>query len=349
MAEEQATHQTPERAAAADMLGRVKAIHAQIQQSAAGNGGSSTDPRLAAILSQLTAVESRLALALESPGGLTIDLAAIAALIGASEAAATNALQTIAAETARTAQEVVTTSAATRREVETLSHDLYGRRIFDPFLRFTSEDEEAEYRAREEQRQRAILAQLAHHTPQGDLMAGGIAAGQLLDAHAHGAGASPEFQTRWDSLFSKLQKHRQAMLAAGQSVEEFDAYIRTQVRLVLRKDGLSDAEIDACLAAVSSPLEAAQLYLSSHQEAPRQKSRVAPAAMPQSAPGLGIQIVTVDDNQPQKPTGPIDFAAMTAKLQAAGVQMEGEAPAPASGHGLTVGEPPATVVIRTPL
>jgi hypothetical protein len=36
MAEEQATPQTPEHAATADMLGRVKAIHAQIQQSAAG-------------------------------------------------------------------------------------------------------------------------------------------------------------------------------------------------------------------------------------------------------------------------------------------------------------------------
>jgi hypothetical protein len=278
---------------------------------------------------------------------LTIDLAAIAALIGASEAAATNALQTIAAETARAAQEVATTSAATRREVETLSHDLYGRRIFDPFLRFSSEDEEAEYRTREEQRQRAILAQLGHHTPQGDLMAGGIAAGQLLDAHAHGAGASPEFQTRWDSLFSTLQKQRQAMLAAGQSVEEFDRMVAADVRQFLQSQELPDTEIDARLAAAPSPLEAAQFYLSNHKEAPRREARATPVAMPKTPPGLGIQIEATDEAP--KPIGAIDFAAMTATLQAAGVQMEGETPPPLSGHGLAIGEQTSAPGVRKPL
>ena len=136
-------HRTAERTAAADMLGRVKSIAAQIQQSASGVAGSSTDPRLAAILAQLGALESRLTMALESPGAATlpIDLVTISALLSASETAATTILQGMAGETAGAAQEVAVTSAATRQEVETLARDLFGRRIFDPFLRFASDEE----------------------------------------------------------------------------------------------------------------------------------------------------------------------------------------------------------------
>ena len=169
-------------------------------------------------------------------------------------------------------------------------------------------------------------------------MAGGLAAGQMLDAHAHGAGAGPEFQSRWDSLLGTLQKQRQAMLAAGQSVEAFDTMLAGEVRRCLRKDGLSEAEIDARLAATTSPLQAAQLYLSNrpdeHQPAPRGQH----IPEPQGVSGLGIQSVARDESHPPQPVGAIDFGAMTAKLQAAGVEMEPEAPAPASGHGVTIAE-----------
>ena len=122
--------------------------------------------------------------------------------------------------------------------------------------------------------------------------------------------------------------------------------VAASVRQFFKFRELTDAEIDARLAAAPSPLEAAQLCLLNVHGPHQQEFRVTPAAVPHSVPGLGIQIVTVDENPPQKPIGPIDFAAMTAKLQAAGVQMEGEAPPPPSGHGLSVGEPTATAGAR---
>lgn len=157
--------------------------------------------------------------------------------------------------------QLAATADASRREVQSLQTDLFERRIFDPYLDFRSAEDEREYRGREEERRRYIAQQLAAKTPEGDLNAAGATMGQMLDAHSHGAGRSPEFQARWDRLEETTRKHRDAMRAEGHSTDEFDRNLSASVRRYLHDRGLSDAEIEAKLAVAASPLDAVKPYL----------------------------------------------------------------------------------------
>ena len=93
---------------------------------------------------------------------------------------------------------LATVQARTRATVEEISRDIYERRIFDPYLHFSSAQDEAAYRRREEQTRRAINDALAQGTPEGDLLAARLTDRQLQDAGAHGAAASPEFRALFD-------------------------------------------------------------------------------------------------------------------------------------------------------
>lgn len=90
--------------------------------------------------------------------------------------------------------DLATAQARTRATVLEIGRDIFERRIFDPYLRFASLEEEAAYRRREEENRRAIADALAENTPEGDLRAARIVNRQLQDAGAHGADASPEYQ-----------------------------------------------------------------------------------------------------------------------------------------------------------
>ena len=319
------------------MLAQLQGLHASIEEALSRASGGAAQLRLTTTLDQVAGMEALLAQTLRSGGSPSvIDFSAIARLIQASEAtiAAANT-----AETAKGPLNPADASAATRQEAQTLSHDLFERRIFAPYLHFSSAEDEAEYRAREAERQRAIAAALARQTPEGNLNAGGLTVGQMLDAHTHGAGASPDFLPRWNSLTEKLSQQRAAMHAAGHSTEAFDRRVAGDVRVFLKAKGLSDEEIDTRLAASSAPLETVRPYLANDRDSRRLEDKTAkiveepPAASAifrvEAAPELTVP--------PSSAAADIDLSVMTAKLQAAGVRMTNST-ATASGHGLTVEE-----------
>lgn len=159
-------------------------------------------------------------------------------------------------------------SAATRRQVEDLCRDIYERRIFDPYLSFTSPEDEAEYRRREAETKAYIDAELAKSTPEGDLNAAGAAQGQMLDAAAHGADESPEFKERWQKLENAAHEQREQVRAAGGSTEEYDERIEDSVRRFLRSKGLTEEQIDQAIAATNGdPLQAVKPYLENDRDA----------------------------------------------------------------------------------
>lgn len=159
-------------------------------------------------------------------------------------------------------------SAATRRQVEDLSRDIYERRIFDPYLSFVSQEDETEYRRREAETKAYIDAELAKDTPEGDLNAAGATQGQMLDAAAHGADESPEFKERWEALEKTAREQREAVRAAGGSTEEYDKRVEDSVRRFLRSKGLTEEQIDQAIAATSGdPLQAVKPYLENDKDA----------------------------------------------------------------------------------
>ena len=95
---------------------------------------------------------------------------------------------------------LATASAAARATAQSFAHDFYERKIFDPYLRFSSAEDEAEYRKREEANRKAIDAALAEGTPEGTLRAIRLEQAQLRDAGAHGADRSPDYAGTQDRL-----------------------------------------------------------------------------------------------------------------------------------------------------
>lgn len=87
-----------------------------------------------------------------------------------------------------------------RQVTEEAARDLFERRIFDPYLRFGSAEEEAAYRKREAEREAAITKALDEGTPEGTLRANRLAIDQMKDAGAHGAAQSPEYAPMLDKL-----------------------------------------------------------------------------------------------------------------------------------------------------
>ena len=147
-----------------------------------------------------------------------------------------------------------------------------GMKDFDRDLHFANAQDEAEYRRREDERRAYIDAELARHTPQGDLNASGGAVGQMADAAAHGAAANPEFQRRWDNLLASTEALRAELLREGKDVSEFDKHLREDLRRIMKSKGLSDAQIDAQFAAhQGNPLEAAKAFVAEQKGAISEK------------------------------------------------------------------------------
>ncbi len=306
--------------------------------------------RLAGIATQLANASSGLTVALNGPlfsltqtdlvaWNAVVNVDAISALLA--EAAA----QTAAGSTAM--QTLAIAASATRQEVQTLATDIFERRIFDGYLRFDSTEDEEAFRRREAACRQYIDAQLARHTPEGDLNAGGGVLGYMLDAHAHGAGDSPDFAPRWNVMVEKVQQQRAAMLAAGQSTEEFDRTLLANVRAFLKHKRLTDAEIDARLAQYANPLDAVKSEMANDRASRRLENQIELTALPTAAvPPLPRVTVIEDGAAPDVPLT-IDPEAIRARLKAAGVLTIGSVE-PAAGHGLppqkSAGKPGQSVV-----
>ncbi len=72
--------------------------------------------------------------------------------------------------------------AEARAQIAGFMADYYDRKIFEPYLRFASAEDEAAYREREERRRNEIEEARALGTPEGDLRAAKLAQEQLKDA-----------------------------------------------------------------------------------------------------------------------------------------------------------------------
>jgi hypothetical protein len=262
-------------------------------------------------------------------------LASLAATVSASAAAAsTTSAQSSGSpkSTELTTAQLAASSLAVRSEVQSLQSDLFGQHIFDAYLRFQSPADEREYREREAENRRYVEQQLAAKTPEGDLNAAGGTMRQMLDAHSHGAGASPEFQHRWKRLEETTRKQRDAMRADGRSTDEFDRDLATSVRRYLHDRGLSNAEIEAKLAVSASPLDAVKPYLKSEEDA-RQLTESANLDVRRAAAGditiaKAVSTSMLPDANPTAPS----MEDVMARFKAAGV-----VPAPATeglDHGI---------------
>jgi hypothetical protein len=133
------------------------------------------------------------------PATLAMVRAEITACIASASSVARQADIAIAAGAGPTAN-LAAASQAARSAVASFNDDFYEKKIFDPYLRFSSAEDEEKYRRDEATRKQEIEKALALHTPAGDLQANKLAIDQLKDAGAHGADQSPEYASRLSTL-----------------------------------------------------------------------------------------------------------------------------------------------------
>jgi hypothetical protein len=321
------------------LLSQARTQIADIQRAlGAVVGDSMLQSRLAAVAAQISGAAGGLSQALNAPGHALrqADLIALEGAVHSSEAAALLTEATArAGVSAGQMQDFAASSAATRQEAQSLSHDLFERRIFDPYLHFGSAEDEASYRAREAERQRLIAEDLAHHTPDGDLHAAVREAGQMADAGSHGANVSPDFGPRWQHLVETIHRQRAAMQAAGRSTEDADRLLRAELRRSLQD--LSPAQLQRVLSA-DDPLTAATPFLAKAQvtrleeRLQDQQPSPASAAVAQPAPAGGQAALAVAAAALQAGTD----------LSAAGLALSNAVPSTEEGHGLPAQAPPAS-------
>ncbi|HEY1612082.1 MAG TPA: hypothetical protein VGF97_00135 [Rhizomicrobium sp.] len=128
------------------------------------------------------------------------------------------------AQAAATAQVIALaqSSEAARATTASFMDDYYHRRIFDPYLKFTSTEDEDTYRSREAERQRLIEKAQAENTPEGTLRATRLSIEQLKDAGAHGADKSPDFRPTMRALKQAESDLGSKLPSAGNDKEAGD-------------------------------------------------------------------------------------------------------------------------------
>lgn len=322
---QQALPAAPERSLRAELSARIEATMAEIEAGLAENsraaGGASGAGEAQAQLATLATLQNAITSA--QPAALPVLQAKLAWSLPAAQTTVSQ-LRAATAQATMQAAELAGISEATRRTTRAIAGDLFERRIFDPYLKFASETEEAQYRQREADARRYIEDQLAKGMPTGTLNATGAVVGQMLDAHGQGAGDSPEFASRWNEITQALDKQRIAMRAQGLSTEECDQNLRDSVRRYLAGKGLSPEQIDAQLRQSADPLDAVKPYLRTEQDAQSLQAEVVAQPVADSAP------VAAAESPVEPATSLGDVAAL---LQASGVTVA-DATVP-DGHGIT--------------
>lgn len=331
----------------AQLAGLLAEAQAQLNDLQSALAGAEEDAALCAQLrdaaTRTAGVIGALSQALASPAGTLrqMDITALQGLVRAGETASLLSIATARQSSATARLETVAAaSAATGDTTRALAHDIFSQRMFAPYMRFTSAEEEDAFRDREAKARAYIEAQLGRGTPEGNLNAGAGMAGYMLDAHAHGAGNSPDFLPRWNSLVDKLQHQRAAMRAAGQSTEECDRSLRASVRHYLgTKTGLSDIAIDARLDRAVNPLEAVTPFLrNDHASRKLEETARIITATARTKPEDLPRVERMDAAAAPATPVTIDPDAMHARLKAAGILI-GDTAEPVSGHGLTAQKP----------
>ncbi len=196
-----------------------------------------------------------------------------------------------------------------------LNDDLYKRKIFDRYLKFASDDDARAYRQREEENRRAIAAARTKGTPEGDLEAMALERQQMLDAGAHGADRSDEWQQRMKRFDEVGENLHAALRETGHDTKAADAIDRESTRAFLKAKGLSESEINQAMQRGHSTAEVIEPYLAKAAEAPA-------AALSPDKSSAG-----------DKPASP-QLKELADALRIAGVTPTGSAAS--EGHGVTL-------------
>ena len=238
------------------MLGRLVAaqfeLEAALTKLRAGTDGAAT-ARGEISLSDLFALQRSVATA--SPAALA---GMRAEIIAAAANIANDTKQAAFAGSAPAAERLADARTNARSAVRTV---MDGMKDFDPYLRFSSAEDEEAYRRREEENRRAIEAALAKHTPAGDLEATRLAERQLADAGAHGAEASPEFAAQATRLAQSRHDLEQAMGDKTPANESVAATAQDK-----RAEAASASPTDAELADVMATLQSSGVTVRDAQE-----------------------------------------------------------------------------------
>ena len=227
-------------------------------------------------LHQLNALRDQLVGGAKDLPALRANVTAAVAAIHAYASDARTAASSASIATSAAQAQLQQVDLATRAATVSAANDLFERKVFDSYLRFGSSGDEEAYRQREAERDRYVHQQLAAHTPEGNLNAGGAELGQLMDAGAHGADKSPALASEREKLIETLGRQREAVHAAGGSTKEFDEVVDQEARRYFRSKGLSDEEIDKRLAVAGSPLDAVSAFMDGKTAAPAKVSMAAP-------------------------------------------------------------------------
>jgi hypothetical protein len=145
------------------------------------------------------------------------------------------------AQQARSQGALIQAATAARQTVLDASHDIFGRKIFDPYLRFAYAVDDASYRKREAERKAEIDRAMAEKTPQAALRATDLTIDQLRDAGAHGADRSPEFSRMKQRLEAQKAQLGEA-LAQSPSPAEKMPEVSPDVIAALRGAGVVAAD-----------------------------------------------------------------------------------------------------------
>lgn len=303
----------PEASLRAELLGTIDAAQFDIANAIAELARGGAD--VSALTNQSQALlQLQKQVGNANLGGLVAMRTEIASAVALTQAIAQQS-RTSATTAEQATASLATVSAETRRAVQSISNDVFERKLFDPYLEFASAEDEAAYRKREAERQQTIAAELAKHTPAGDLNAAGATIGQMTDAKAHGAGNSPEFESRWNELVATTQRLRDEIVRSGGSTKEFDDKLRDDLRTIMKSKGLSDAEIDARLAAhADNPLEAAKDFVG---ETEIQRLSNDTVVTRELKPEQAMSIEAVETPLPRR-----DSTDFMAKFRATGVTVE---------------------------
>ncbi len=188
----------------AELLSELSAAQAALEDQvetlrhAAATGGDAASLAIAQNqLQRLAALGHRIDHA--AGGQLASIRAEVTAVVAASHSAAQQS-RSAAASGHAAEQALHAATDAAHRVTADFMRDHYERKIFDPYLRFASAEDEQAYRQREEERRREIEKAQTEGTPEAELRALKLAEEQLKDAGAHGADRSPIYAPKVASI-----------------------------------------------------------------------------------------------------------------------------------------------------
>jgi hypothetical protein len=188
---------------------------AKLRDMSVGLAGSDALAQLQGQLRGLSQLQQRIALA--DPAALVAIRGEVTAYVAATQAMVRQAQPGNAAFKSGVLA-LREASEAAQKTTTDFMHSYYEQHTFDKFLKFSSPEDEEEFRRREEERRREIEKARAENTPAGNLRALDLAIAQMKDAGAHGADRSKDYQPQLDALEASRQALAKQVEKSGAGV-----------------------------------------------------------------------------------------------------------------------------------